>query len=173
MYWYWIVFSKDVDYEAFLDVLVTYESKLQEIFNQLINNPTIQHYEVIVGKFYEEGFGIDKDEDIAFEWYMKGSQKNSVNSHYEVGRCYYNGTGIEKNDKKAFEFYQLAANNGLNIASYHLAYCYKYGKGIQEDKFKAFELYKKSAENGFIPSQFELAKCYRYGEGTFKIIEKY
>ena len=33
---------------------------------------------MIVGRFYEKGFGIDKNEDKAFEWYMKASQQNDI-----------------------------------------------------------------------------------------------
>ncbi len=146
----------------FNKVLEKYILKSQDIFNYLINNPTIQYYEVMVGNFYKNGFGIDKNENKAFEWYMKASEKGDINGHYEVGYCYNHGYGIEKNHEKSFEFYQLAANSELNIALKKLADFYQY---IEENKFKAFELYKKSAENGFIPSQYELANCYKDGKG--------
>ncbi|RIA94916.1 hypothetical protein C1645_758911, partial [Glomus cerebriforme] len=109
----------------------------------------------MVGKFYEKGFGIDKDENIALEWYVKASQQNDIYGHFEVGRYYY----TKKNYDEAFKCYQLAANNGLNVALNNLA-------GMEKDDFKIFELYKKSAENGFLPSQYELAKCYENGKGT-------
>jgi TPR repeat protein len=143
-------------------ILENYESNSQEIFNYLINNQTIQHYEVIVGKFYEKGFGIKKDESIAFKWYMKACKQNNSNGYFEAGYCYYYGCGIEKNKKKAFEFCQLAANNGLNIALYFFANYFS----TQNNLLETFELYKKSAENEFIYSQYELAKCYNYGKGT-------
>src|SRR5207253_856701 len=115
----------------------------------------------IVGKFYYKGFGRDKDENKAFEWYMKASEKKNMYGHFEVGRCYSYGDGIEKNHEKAFEFYQLGANYGLNIALNYLAHCYE----TQTNYLKTYELYKKSAENGFIPSQHEIAVCYENGKG--------
>ena len=151
----------------FNNVLEQYRSKSQEIFNYLINNPTIQQYEVMIGRFYGNGFGIDENGKIAFEWYMKASQQNNVNGHVEVGSCYFYGFGIEKNYEKAFEFYQLAANNGLNnIALRKVAHCHRFSYGTKRDLFKAFESFKKSAENGFICSQYDLAVCYEYGSGT-------
>ncbi|RIA87944.1 hypothetical protein C1645_713603 [Glomus cerebriforme] len=153
-------FTKSFDFHKFLD---KYKLKSREIFYYFINNSSIQHYKGIVGNFYYKGFGIDKNNDKAFEWYIKASQQNDINGYFQVGWCYHYGYGIKKNHKKAFKFYQLAANNESNIATYFLANFYEYGYGIQKDNLKAFELYKKSAENGFIPSQYFLAICYEYG----------
>ncbi|GBB88340.1 hypothetical protein RclHR1_01490021 [Rhizophagus clarus] len=142
-------------------------SKSQEIFNYLNSNTTMEHYEVIVGIFYHEGFGIDKNENTAFEWYMKASRKNDINGHYEVGYCYSYECGVKKNYDKAFEYFQRAADGELNIALHYLAKCYEYGHGTQKDNLKVFELYKKSAEKGFVPSQYPLARFYEEGvEGT-------
>ena len=99
---------------SFYKVLEKYESKSQEIFSYIINNPKIQHYEVIVGLFYCIGFGINKNENAAFSWYIKASQQNDINGYYEVGFYY---EFYKQNYEEAFKFYQLAANNGLNIAS--------------------------------------------------------
>jgi TPR repeat protein len=154
--------TANFDFES---VLRKYKSKSKEIFNYLLNNPNIQHQSVMVGKFYNEGFGCDKcdeNDNMALEWYIKASQQNDINGHYEVGYYYFCKVDYEK----AFEFLQLAINNGLNRASHLVAYCYKFGYGLESDYVKAFELYKSSSEKGYIPSQYELAKCYRYSMGT-------
>ena len=132
---------------SFYKIIKKYESKSQEIFNYLINNQTIQHYEVIVGVFYYKGFGVDKNENIAFEWYIKASQQNDINGHYEVGGCYYYGYGVNKNYKKAFEWYSKSANNGCAEGQNRLADCYYYGDGITQHVDKAFEWYSKAAKN--------------------------
>ena len=83
----------------------------------------------MVGKFYEKGFGIDKNINIAIEWYMEASQKNEINGHYESGNAYY----IKGNLEKGFEFYQLAIIDGLNIALHNFAYCCEIGNdGIEK-----------------------------------------
>lgn len=144
-----------------------HKSKSQEIFNYLNSNTTLEHYEVIVGIFYHEGFGIDKNDSTAFEWYMRASRNNDINGHYEVGCCYSYGYGVKKNYDKAFEYFQRAADGELNIALHYLAKCYEYGHGTQKDNIKVFELYKKSSERGFVPSQYPLARFYDKGvEGT-------
>lgn len=116
----------------------------------------------MVGKFYNEGFGCEQNDDKALEWYIEASQHNDINGHYEVGNFYY----CDRNYVKTFEYIHLAINNGLNIALNFLAFCYKFGYGLESDYIKAYELYKTSSEKGFIPSQFELAKCYDSGMGT-------
>lgn len=145
-------------------VLRKYESKSKEIFNYLLSNPNIQHHKVMVGKFYNEGFGCSKDDyNKALEWYIEASQQNDINGHYEVGHFYF----CEGNYVKTLEYINLAINNGLNIALSFLAYCYKFGyAGLETDYIKAFELYKTLSEKGFIPSQYELAKCYNNSIGT-------
>jgi hypothetical protein len=150
---------------SFSDVLRDYESESREIFKHLTSNQTIRHYEVMIGKFYENGFGIDKNYKKAFEWYMKASQQNDIRGHDHVGYCYYYGYGVEKNWDEAFKFFQLSANDGLNITLNSLASCYQYGYGTQKNNIMAFNLYKQSAENGFVQSQYEVAKCYQNGIG--------
>src|SRR2546430_2074747 len=86
-------------------VLEKYKSKSREIFNYLVKNLTIQHYEVLVGKFYNKEFGIDKNKNVALEWYAKASQQGDIYGHYEVGLCYYYGVDIVKNYEKAFAFF--------------------------------------------------------------------
>ncbi|PKY53714.1 kinase-like protein [Rhizophagus irregularis] len=154
----------------FNKVLERYESRSKEIFNYLINNPTLQYYELMLGVFYNRGFGVNKSINIAFEWYMRSSQQNDLNGYYEVGFYYYLGYTVERNyNERSLEFCQHAVNNGLNIALHFLASCYhQFNYNAQNNSIIAFELFKKSAENGFIPSQYELAECYKNGEGTQK-----
>ncbi|PKC11059.1 kinase-like protein [Rhizophagus irregularis] len=68
----------------FNKVLERYESRSKEIFNYLINNPTLQYYELMLGVFYNRGFGVNKSINIAFEWYMRSSQQNDFNGYYEI-----------------------------------------------------------------------------------------
>ena len=57
-------------------VLKKYKSSSQGIYNCLDNNPNMQHYELMLGKFHHGGFGVSKvEKDTAFDWYMKASKK--------------------------------------------------------------------------------------------------
>ncbi|CAB5369158.1 unnamed protein product [Rhizophagus irregularis] len=87
----------------FNKVLERYESRSKEIFNYLINNPTLQYYELMLGVFYNRGFGVNKSINIAFEWYMRSSQQNDFNGYYEVGFYYYLGYTVERNYTVKFD----------------------------------------------------------------------
>ncbi|UZO26967.1 uncharacterized protein OCT59_019177 [Rhizophagus irregularis] len=151
-------------YFSFPKVLEKHELRSEKISGNLINNQTIRQYEVIVGCFYENGFGINKNEVSAFEWYKRASEMDNVNGHFELGYCYNYGCGIKKSLEKAIKLYKLSSYEGLNIATYFLAINYE-SDNQKYNLNEAFELYKKSAENGFIPSQYKLATFYEEGKG--------
>ncbi|GET01119.1 kinase-like domain-containing protein [Rhizophagus clarus] len=111
-----------------------------------------------------KGFGVEKNKNQAFEWYMKASKAHNLYGYYQVGYCYYYGYGVEENNEYAFKFLQSAID--CNIGLHYLAACYKFGYGIEANSSKSFELYKQSAEEGFVPSQYEVATCCRSGTGT-------
>src|SRR4051794_28916976 len=67
-----------------------YRSKSKEIFDYLMNKPNIQNYELMIGRFHYEGFGIEKNkknDDIAYQWYMKAIENNDIDGYYEAGWC--------------------------------------------------------------------------------------
>ncbi|GES83107.1 kinase-like domain-containing protein [Rhizophagus clarus] len=151
-------------------ILEKYKSQSTRIFNYLKDNQTSiqQHYEVVIGTFYKEGFGVKKDDKESFTWYNTASQKGDINGHFELGKCYYNGIGVEKDCKKALKYYQQAAEEGLNIALCNLAEYFK----DNEDKSKAFGYYKKSAKGGFVQSCYYVANCYNIGYSKKRNIKK-
>ncbi|RGB26566.1 hypothetical protein C1646_720819 [Rhizophagus diaphanus] len=150
---------------SFPKILEKHKSIANKIFGNLINNQTIRQYEVMVGYFYEDGFGVSKNEIVAFEWYKKASKLNNLNGQFELGYCYNYGYSIKKNLEEALKSYKLASDKGLNIATYFLAVSYEFDN--EKNSFdEAFKLYKKSAEKGFIPSQYKLATFYEIGKGT-------
>ncbi|CAG8506413.1 897_t:CDS:2 [Funneliformis mosseae] len=159
--------SKNFNFTKFLK---TYISKSREIFGFLVENPSIQHYELMIGIFYEMGFGIEKNKAKAFDWFKKAGDKGDIYGLYKVGYYYFDGWGEAGSDeehyKLAFEFYETAAGGELNIAIHRLAFFYEYGFHVQKDYDEAFKLYKKAAENGFIPSQVDLSRFYYSGRGT-------
>ncbi|CAG8599267.1 16386_t:CDS:2 [Funneliformis caledonium] len=143
-----------------------YESDSKEIFNYLINNPKItQHSEVVIGKFYQEGFGTDKNQKEGFKWFLKACEKEDEHGKYEVGACYFHRRGIEKSKLKAKECFEHIINCGPNIALYKLANCYEFTISLEKEILihKAIQLYKTSAEKGFITSQFKVAYHYSHG----------
>lgn len=56
---------------------------------------------------YEEGFGVERDEEKAVSWYMKASELGYPWAQCNLGFCLQNGIGIEKNETLGAYWYQV------------------------------------------------------------------
>ncbi|CAI2182567.1 11742_t:CDS:2, partial [Funneliformis geosporum] len=126
------------------------------------NYPIAQVYLSIC---YKEGFGITKDNQLAFTWLKKSVDNidNIIYGQLNLGIYYEN---IDKNLKEAFNWYQQSADNGNSSGLYHLGRCYELGKGINKCEREAFQIYTKLSEKEVIGGKFRLGICYYFGIGT-------
>ncbi|RHZ89438.1 hypothetical protein Glove_14g36 [Diversispora epigaea] len=117
---------------------------------------------------HEYGIGTKKDEDKAFQWYLKSAEGGNHMRQNKLGYCYQHGIGTTKDEEKAFQWYLKSAEGGNNMGQNNLGYCYQHGIGTTKDEEKAFQWYLKSAEGGNHIGQDYLGTCYRDGIGTIK-----
>ncbi|GBC22150.2 kinase-like domain-containing protein [Rhizophagus irregularis DAOM 181602=DAOM 197198] len=96
------------------------------IFKENIKDNMKDHTlaQYFVGKCYQFGNGITKNEKLAFEYYEKVSSKDYASGQFKLAEgghsdgitmlayCYDSGTGINIDKQKAVELYQKAANLG-------------------------------------------------------------
>ncbi|GBB83453.1 hypothetical protein RclHR1_10190002 [Rhizophagus clarus] len=122
--------------------------------------------QVYLAKCYDNERGTEQNKNLAFGWYQKSAENNSIIGQYYLGYCYEFNIGIENNENKFIDWYQKATNNGNMIAKFYLANCYRLGKGINKDENKAFEYYKTLANNEIADAQHQLGNCFYYGVGT-------
>ena len=85
---------------------------------------------VLVGRCYEDGSGVSKDEKKAFAMFTKAADLGNSAAINNLGRCYGNGIGVSKDGKKAFECYSKAADLGNSKSIISLALCYQDGFGV-------------------------------------------
>lgn len=101
-----------------------------------------QQAQYILGRIYEQGMGIEQNEDKAAEWYIKaakqghwdaikvltklslqgnifaqqwvitGAEKGCIEAQYALGQMYANGLETPKNEDQAVRWYIRAANEG-------------------------------------------------------------
>ncbi|CAG8542646.1 1241_t:CDS:2 [Diversispora eburnea] len=129
---------------------------LEIMFNYLKDNKDFPRRELLIGQFYENGFGITGNSKEAFKYFKKASsKKGDTIGHYKVGYCYYK---------------DFAGLTG--IANYMLGVMYANGHGIDKDISEAFRLFKEAAKSGYVPAQYWLADFYYEGTGTEKNSEK-
>ncbi|GBC22514.2 kinase-like domain-containing protein [Rhizophagus irregularis DAOM 181602=DAOM 197198] len=168
-----------------------YDINSREIYNWLLNNQITSNSIFILGFFnfygivikyfvgycYRYGYGIIKDEKLAFKYYEKvASNENYIMGQLEIGYCYENGIAIKKDYKNAFCWYEKAPNKGNIMAIYNLGRCYLNGKGFcynngigtNINRQKAIELYEKSANLGNKLAKYNLALMYEHEDGITK-----
>ena len=100
-----------------------------------------------LGRCYEKGRGVSKDETAAFQWYTKSAAQDYAKGQYALGNCYKEGIGTAKDHKKAVEYFTKAAQNDNADAQYQLGKCYLKGKGVAADAKKAASWLKKAVNN--------------------------
>jgi hypothetical protein len=73
-----------------------------------------------LGRCLHEGFGIDRNDIIALEWFKKAAEQNHVLAQLSTAVIYENGLGVDQNLRKSCEFYHLAMENGSERARLRL-----------------------------------------------------
>ena len=131
--------------------------------------------QVIVGKSYLYGIGIEENKKNAFEWFQKAADSEDVEALSLLAECYNEGIGTKIDKLKAFEIYNKAftsylcdAKNGDEIAMANVAYYYENGLGVSKNPKKVFEWTKimSNAASVATKSLAQLGFYYEIGYGT-------
>lgn len=69
-----------------------------------------------LGDIYYKGDGVEKDVNVAMEWYRKAAEAGNADAQYNLGTCYYNGIGTEKDVETGMEWINKAAAQGHAVA---------------------------------------------------------
>lgn len=69
-----------------------------------------------MAKRYENGDGVKKDFNKAFDLYRKAAEAGNADAQYNLGTCYYNGVGTEKDVETGMEWINKAAAQGHALA---------------------------------------------------------
>ena len=104
-----------------------------------------------LGYAYVKGFILPQNNQKAFEWYSKATDKGHPAGQYNLGQCYLNGVGTEKDNVKATELFKKSAEQGYAGGQLQLAISLLEGRGTSADYQKAvsyLELAKKQNQPG-------------------------
>ena len=93
-----------------------------EYLKEMDLNAEYQYMDVMcsIGMCYENGLGVESDQNKACYWYSKSSGLGYAPGHYLLGRCYEEGNGIEVNLIEAKRLYLLAAEEDIIDAKMRL-----------------------------------------------------
>ena len=124
-----------------------------------------------LGKMYEYGWGIEKDEHKAFNCFNQ-STSDIVLALKAIADCYLYGKGVERSECKAVRWYRKAAKQGdigatesikeladdyCTEALYVLGKAHEKGWGIASDSVEAITYYKKTIAFYHPKSEYEVA----------------
>ena len=120
----------------------------------------------LLGDCYAKGWGVEKDDALAFEWYKRAAEAGDPVGMIALANCYFSGMGTEENREAAFKWYHKSASKGYDLGMFNLSRCYRYGIGTQVDLERSFFWMRRLAETGNVPAMFNLGIMYQNGLGT-------
>ena len=126
----------------------------------------------MLGYFYFNGFGVEKDFNRAREFYEDSARQNNANAIYNLGVMYANGNGVRKDTAKAHELFLQSANLGYPEAQFNLAVLYYNGMVVKKDKSTALMWFKKAADQNIPKAVYVVGQAHEFGWGTPKDMSK-
>ena len=64
--------------------------------------------QVLMGEYYSEGMGVEKDDEQAVRWYRKASERGVDLAQFHLGNYYAEGVGVPKDYVEAYAYLNLA-----------------------------------------------------------------
>lgn len=94
---------------------------------------------VYVGIAYKQGYLVNRDYDMAFNYFAKATELgDEYLAPYYLAECYENGSGVETDENAAVMYYTMSAECGNIPSMLALARIYKEGLGsIEKDEQKS------------------------------------
>jgi TPR repeat protein len=120
----------------------------------------------LLGELYANGFGIERDDKKAAEWYRLAADRGDRAAMFALGMFYLGGRLGTVNSEQGAKLLAAAAKLGHAAASYDLALLYLEGKVFPQDFARAAELFRIAADAGNPEAQYALATFYKEGRGV-------
>jgi hypothetical protein len=115
-----------------------------------------------LGAFYQNGSGVEKDDNEASHWYGRAAAKGNLKAQNALGWLLYE----HQDYSNAARWLNKAAVGGDRNAQDNLATLYRRGVGVSQNDELAFHWFQKSALQGQKQAQRQLGKIYLSGRGT-------
>lgn len=135
-----------------------------------------------LGRMYEEGRGVDRDESEAERWLRraaaqgdaeaklllkrKNGTRGDLEAQWELALIYLDGQGVSKDEAEAAHWLSLAAQHGHVEAQFRLGQLLIHGSSAVRDSVKGAQWLLSAARLGSQPAARELGDLYREGIGV-------
>lgn len=124
-----------------------------------------------LAELYEQGRGIEKNQEKAYTWYKKSAELNYAPAQYNLAVLLTNGM-INEDFEQALFWAEKAAEQNHISAQFLVASLYAQGKGVYVNKQKAYSWYKRAALQDNTMAQYNLALMLLQGDGVDKDMDK-
>ena len=140
----------------------------REVYRCLSNLAIEGHAEsqVLLARLYDEGLGVEKNLEKAFQWYEKSFENGHSEGALAVGWFYEKGEIVDRDLQEAMKMYEFSAAAGNVSAQYNIGVMFAKGRGVQQDYKKAKLWYERAARNGHMLANVNLGNLYLTGRGV-------
>lgn len=126
-------------------------------------NPRAQ---VMLGRCYENGLGVNQDMAVAAQWFQMAAEQNNAEAQVLLAYCYEIGAGVPKDPQQVMNLMTRAAQSGNAEAQFNLAMNYSQGiNGAPKNEAESFRWASLAANQGYAQAERFLGACYQYGFG--------
>ena len=119
----------------------------------------------LLGENYRKGVGVEKNLEIAANWYKRGAEKGETDCQCAYGLALIYGDGVQTDPERAHNLFHAAYLQQSDWGTYLLGMSYDMGHGVIQDRSKALQYFKEGAKRGDINSSFALGIAYLFGDG--------
>lgn len=171
----WLMLAAEQGHEAALEFIQTSQNLSEnnpEMMEQAIEAARFGaeqgrvQSQFILGLFYQDGKGVEKDEKEAVKWFRLAAEQGHLDAQVQLARAYELGRGVRKDLKESLKWFRLAAGQGDKDLQYRLGRAYARGDYVSQDSKEAAKWFRLAAEQGHAKSQQVLAVMYLSGEGV-------
>jgi len=114
----------------------------------------------ILGRLYDEGWGVEADPRKAFSWYLRAASAGLPEAFFFVGSAYDLGQGTRQDSAKALGWFRRAAAAGDKTGACMAAVAVFEGRGTRMDRRRGMTLLRKAAREGSHEAMDYLAAYY-------------
>ncbi|RMH17921.1 MAG: sel1 repeat family protein [Gammaproteobacteria bacterium] len=132
-------------------------------------DPEAQNY---LGNLYSRGQGVEKNLELAAEWYQKAANQGHADAQNNLGIAYSRGLGVAKDGVYAMALFRQAAEKGHIDAQNNLGGILITGQGVERNIPEAIRWFKKAAAKNSAKAQFNLGLIYSNGMGVRRDIQQ-
>ncbi|MHA7774460.1 tetratricopeptide repeat protein [Roseibium sp. M-1] len=135
---------------------------LKQIYQK---SPQTLDVAVRLGQAYTEGAYVERDLDLALQYFEEAATQGSVRAQLRTAKAYLDGIGTERNSTKAIAWYQQAADAGSTTALLQLGRIFASGGITEINPELAFVYFYRAAEADSTEAKAEVGRSLLAGFG--------